>query len=283
MIENDLIPQMMWFQDLLRWLFGKEGKSVDKMGEGEDGDPGYESIMDTTGISWWNVNPIYVPLASEVVIGVDEFKSLVTQNAMSSLSQGRGCFRYWNNACVPTNLALKYIMPVWCAGQPGQTRDSLKRGRTENLAKIHFSGEGHNMQIAADIGDSWLQLIGESLWQGVNLWICHHQEFRHRKHQKSLSGRWHHESFQQKRGEVHCAGWGHIIQEAPSSFERRLPWGCSYVSRGGCKNTIEAMLVVLQLYRHTFQNIATEGLKPKPQSSFALIFDIFVFTSVSWL
>jgi len=44
----------------IEWLFGKEGKSVDKMGEGEDGDPGYESIMDTTGISWWNVNPIYV-------------------------------------------------------------------------------------------------------------------------------------------------------------------------------------------------------------------------------
>ena len=69
----------MWFQDVPRWLFGKEGKSVDKMGEGEDGDPGYESIMDTTGISWWNVNPIYVPLASQVVvIGVDEFRSLHT-------------------------------------------------------------------------------------------------------------------------------------------------------------------------------------------------------------
>eukprot|EP00438_Fugacium_kawagutii_P025849 Skav231404 [mRNA] locus=scaffold4039:17613:31298:- [translate_table: standard] len=45
----------------LRWLFGKEGKSVDrKMGEGVDGDPGYDAIMEQSGISWWNVNPIYV-------------------------------------------------------------------------------------------------------------------------------------------------------------------------------------------------------------------------------
>ena len=29
-------------------------------GNGES-DPGYDEIMETTGISWWNVNPIYVP------------------------------------------------------------------------------------------------------------------------------------------------------------------------------------------------------------------------------
>ena len=45
-----------------RWLFGKDGKNVDDMDNGAPGhagDPGYDSIMETTGISWWNVNPIY--------------------------------------------------------------------------------------------------------------------------------------------------------------------------------------------------------------------------------
>eukprot|EP00435_Cladocopium_sp_Y103_P059516 s1118_g21.t1 len=47
----------------IEWLFGKEGKNVDDMDNGAPGhagDPGYDSIIETTGISWWNVNPIYV-------------------------------------------------------------------------------------------------------------------------------------------------------------------------------------------------------------------------------
>lgn len=46
----------------IEWCFAKEGKTLDKMeGEGEEGaDPGYDAIMETTGISWWNVNPVYV-------------------------------------------------------------------------------------------------------------------------------------------------------------------------------------------------------------------------------
>lgn len=39
-------------------LYGREVKEADDMGPG--GDPGYASLIDRTGLSWWNVNPIYV-------------------------------------------------------------------------------------------------------------------------------------------------------------------------------------------------------------------------------
>ena len=40
----------------MRWSFSKAGKALDSM----DGtDPGYGKIMEDTGISWWNVNPVY--------------------------------------------------------------------------------------------------------------------------------------------------------------------------------------------------------------------------------
>ncbi|OLP89705.1 hypothetical protein AK812_SmicGene28834 [Symbiodinium microadriaticum] len=41
----------------IEWSFSKAGKALDSM----DGtDPGYGKIMEDTGISWWNVNPVYV-------------------------------------------------------------------------------------------------------------------------------------------------------------------------------------------------------------------------------
>ena len=255
--ENDLIPQMtLWFQDLLRWLFGKEGKSVDKMGEGEDGDPGYESIMDTTGISWWNVNPIYVPLASEVVIGVDEFKSLVTQNAMSSLSQGRGCFRYWNNACVPTNLALKYMMPVWCAGQPGQTRDSSKRGRTENLPRFIFRGRDIICKLQPISEIHGFNSLVNPYDRG---WICESvftRSFDTENTKKVSLAVDTTNRFSQKRGKCTVLG-GDMSSKKP---QVALTDDCledvhmCHVVAARILY-IEVMLVVLQLYRHTFQHI----------------------------
>ena len=40
----------------MRWSFSKAGKALDNM---DGADPGYGKIMEDTGISWWNVNPIY--------------------------------------------------------------------------------------------------------------------------------------------------------------------------------------------------------------------------------
>lgn len=39
-------------------LYGKGNKEADDMGAA--GDPGYASLIEKTGLSWWNVNPIYV-------------------------------------------------------------------------------------------------------------------------------------------------------------------------------------------------------------------------------
>jgi len=41
----------------IEWSFSKAGKALDNM---DGADPGYGKIMEDTGISWWNVNPIYV-------------------------------------------------------------------------------------------------------------------------------------------------------------------------------------------------------------------------------